>query len=193
MLDTDCDDHIEDESDVFWIYDPVVLVTKLEILPTAHMSRNRYLNVISRMIILISAILWINKDSRWWKLLLIGLGVVIGIWTTTRSHGFIDTRFKRKQLVYKDIIEMSDANANNSVRSTDGRRILVSNSHANTKPQVSFSHSSKAGKVPYVPPVPKAGPMDLYRAHMANDVVIASQNEAIERNRAMIRSSMNIR
>jgi hypothetical protein len=75
------------DGDEFWLKDPAILITTLELIPRQYMSKINCLNSISRLIILIAGVMWIAGDRRWWKVLLVGLGITSAIWITSRPSG----------------------------------------------------------------------------------------------------------
>jgi hypothetical protein len=75
------------DGDEFWLKDPAILITTLELIPRQYMGKANYLNSISRLIILIAGVMWVVGDRRWWKILLVGLGITSAIWITSRPSG----------------------------------------------------------------------------------------------------------
>jgi hypothetical protein len=64
----------------FWMEDPLALLKKQNLLPTSEMTDEDRLNTITRVIIIISAILFTFKFEGWWMFLALGIFVVMIIW-----------------------------------------------------------------------------------------------------------------
>lgn len=64
----------------FWIEDPVSLFQTFDIVPNPEMTDAERLNAMTRVIIVITAIMFVLKFPIWWLFLGIGLIVVIIMW-----------------------------------------------------------------------------------------------------------------
>ena len=67
----------------FWLEDPTVLVRNFHILPTIMMTQTERLNALTRLIIIITILLFVLKMSYWFIFLFLGLIIVIGLHHTS--------------------------------------------------------------------------------------------------------------
>ena len=74
----------------FWLEDPKALWLHWGILPNCQMTDAQRLNALTRLIILISLIMLLFGLCRWYLFLLLGLGLVIILWYTTRPKPIIE-------------------------------------------------------------------------------------------------------
>lgn len=65
---------------IFWLENPSVLFESFQIMPKESMNDVERLNGMTRIIIIISAIMFIIKFPGWWIFLIIGLLMVIVMW-----------------------------------------------------------------------------------------------------------------
>lgn len=77
----------------FWLTKPFHLF-QLQLLPGAHLTDGERLNCISRLIIIITIVLFIfcREDGSWWKFLLSGSIIVFALYFSIRNK---DTDFVR--------------------------------------------------------------------------------------------------
>ena len=64
----------------FWIYDPSILFQTYDIIPTDNMCNVNRMNALTRVIILISLVMFIIKFPLWWLFLLLGIFIIIFFW-----------------------------------------------------------------------------------------------------------------
>jgi len=81
-----------------WIEDPTVLFQTLDIMPDANMTNAERLNAMTRVIIIITAIMFILKFPVWWLFLGLGLIVVIIIWYIIKGREQVYLRQQREYL-----------------------------------------------------------------------------------------------
>ena len=65
------------QEEIFWLYNPSVLVASPVMFPSRGMNNNQLLNVISRMIIIIAIVLFFVGYGMWW--LFLGLGLLMTV------------------------------------------------------------------------------------------------------------------
>ena len=61
----------------FWLYDPMVLLKNLKILPTADMTNSERLNALTRLLLIITTILYVFNYEQWVTVLGLGLLLII--------------------------------------------------------------------------------------------------------------------
>lgn len=71
---------MSDEDEKFWLDSPSDLLTNLSLFPTESMKKEARLNAITRLIILISILLYLIKSEHWMTVLFAGLGMVLIIY-----------------------------------------------------------------------------------------------------------------
>jgi len=64
-------------SEPFWLDDPKILITKLDIIPNRKMTGNERLNAITRLIILITFIMFVIGYDKWYLIFLLGILLVL--------------------------------------------------------------------------------------------------------------------
>jgi hypothetical protein len=108
----------------FWLENPSLLFESLVILPHPDMNDAERLNAMTRMIIIIAAIMFIIKFQGWLTFLVIGMLIVIIMWYIVKGRPD-DKNYHRKQREYirqprRSIIQpiksTPDLNANTSVK-----------------------------------------------------------------------------
>jgi len=84
----------------FWFEEPLVLFQTLDIIPNENMSDGERLNAMTRVIILISAIMFAIKFPAWWIFLTLGITVVIIMWyiIKDREQTYINNILRREYL-----------------------------------------------------------------------------------------------
>lgn len=87
----------------FWFEDPTALFQTLELIPNARMSDAERLNAMTRVIIIIAAIMFVVRFPAWWMFLVIGIIVVIILWYIIKGreqsyNEQIRQRFSREYL-----------------------------------------------------------------------------------------------
>lgn len=70
----------------FWIEDPTILFNNFEIIPTSDMSNIRRFNAMTRIIIIIAAIMFVMGFPAWYLFLGIALILVIILWFVIREN-----------------------------------------------------------------------------------------------------------
>lgn len=70
----------------FWLNKPLQLL-HLQLLPGAHLTDGERLNCVSRIIIIITIVLFIffREDGTWWKFLLCGTIIVFALYFSIRT------------------------------------------------------------------------------------------------------------
>ena len=66
-----------------WIEKPVELIQSLEVVPRTSMSKSGLLNAMTRLILIITLVLFLIGISGWWLFLILSLGLILLIWYTT--------------------------------------------------------------------------------------------------------------
>ena len=84
----------------FWIEDPKVLFNTFELIPNGKMTDAERLNAMTRVIIIIAAIMFLFKFPVWWLFLSLGLMVVIIFWYIIKGREQIYGDYIRKQREY---------------------------------------------------------------------------------------------
>lgn len=75
-----------EEEEVFWIYNPGVLFESINIIPGLEMNNAERMNAMTRVIIIIAAIMYSIKFPAWWLFLIISLFVIVIIWFALKHH-----------------------------------------------------------------------------------------------------------
>jgi len=70
----------------FWIEDPSTLFQTFDIIPNQDMTDAERLNAMTRVIILLTAIMFVVKFPLWWMFLTIGIITVIILWYIVRER-----------------------------------------------------------------------------------------------------------
>lgn len=101
----------------FWTDDPAVLFQTFEIIPNSSMSEAERLNAMTRVIIIISAIMFLMKFDGWWTFLLLGIIVVIILWNIIKPNGqsYKSNEFLRKPLMRTPIKIITPIKSNNNI------------------------------------------------------------------------------
>lgn len=81
----------------FWFEDPSSLFQTFEIIPNREMTDAERLNAMTRVIIIITAIMFVVKFPLWWMFLVIGIIAVIVLWYII--NGRYDN-YQRRQIEY---------------------------------------------------------------------------------------------
>lgn len=84
----------------FWFEDPSALFQTFDIIPTNNMTDAERLNAMTRVIIIIAAIMFVVKFPAWWMFLIIGIIVVIILWYIIKSREQIYADHMRRQTEY---------------------------------------------------------------------------------------------
>jgi uncharacterized membrane protein len=83
----------------FWIEDPGILVGDLTFLPDCEMSENGRLNAMTRLIIMISLVMFFFKVKSWYVFLICGLGLVILLYYGSLSREKMNQHGRHGQLI----------------------------------------------------------------------------------------------
>lgn len=70
----------------FWFEDPSAIFQTFDIIPNSNMTDAERLNAMTRVIIIISAIMFVIKFPAWWIFLVLGIIVVIILWFIMKSR-----------------------------------------------------------------------------------------------------------
>lgn len=87
---------------VFWLEAPAVLFSSTKVLPTADMSKEERLNTITRLLLVVAAILFFAVPSRIWLTVLVtGLAVILTLYLfhVKKREGF-DTVSRQRRPLY---------------------------------------------------------------------------------------------
>lgn len=84
----------------FWFDNPNYLFQTFDILPQADMTDAERLNAMTRVIIVISAIMFLVQFQLWWLFLSLGLIVVIALWQLVKDRETIYLKSLRHQREY---------------------------------------------------------------------------------------------
>lgn len=84
----------------FWIENPKVLFYTFELMPNSDMTDVERLNAMTRIIIVIAAIMFLFKFPVWWLFLSLGLMVVIIFWYIMKGRETMYGDYVRKQREY---------------------------------------------------------------------------------------------
>lgn len=84
----------------FWFEDPKSLIKTLDTVPNDNMSDAERLNAMTRMIIIITAVMFVIKFPLWWLFLGLGLMVVVIFWYIIKGYEEIYANQVRKQREY---------------------------------------------------------------------------------------------
>lgn len=91
----------EIKSSTFWFEDPPALVKTFDLLPQHDMDDTERLNAMTRMIIIISVIMFLVQFQLWWFFLTLGLIVVISLWQLIKGREEI----YRREYLQRPIVE----------------------------------------------------------------------------------------
>lgn len=81
----------------FWLEDPTVLFQVTDIIPNNNMTNIERLNAMTRVIIIIAAIMFVVKFPLWWMFLVIGVITVIILWYILKVR---DDFYSNRQIEY---------------------------------------------------------------------------------------------
>jgi len=84
----------------FWFEDPSVLFQTFEIMPNQEMTDAERLNAMTRVIIIITAIMFIVKFPLWWMFLVIGIISVIVLWYIIKGRSEEYENYHMRQTEY---------------------------------------------------------------------------------------------
>jgi len=77
---------IQDNQPTFWFENPATLLQTFDVLPRPEMNDAERLNAMTRVIIIISAIMFLIKFQLWWLFLTLGLLVVVALWQLVKGR-----------------------------------------------------------------------------------------------------------
>jgi fatty acid desaturase len=66
-----------------WIERPLSLVSSWELVPQVNMTKAELLNAMTRLILIITLVLFLIGISGWWLFLILSLALIFLIWYTT--------------------------------------------------------------------------------------------------------------
>ena len=84
-----------------WLDDPSLLFKGQEIFPTNTMTEGERLNTVTRLVIVVTIIIYAYKCTLWWIFLCISLMLIVGIWIYNKkdvSHKNIQKAYFRPPL-----------------------------------------------------------------------------------------------
>ena len=84
----------------FWFEDPSALFQTFDIIPNQDMTDAERLNAMTRVIILITAVMFIVKFPLWWMFLVIGIIAVIVLWYIIKGRDELYADHIRRQTEY---------------------------------------------------------------------------------------------
>lgn len=91
-------------SETFWVENPRSLFQSLHILPNCGMTDSERLNAMTRIVLIVTALLFLLKVGNWWLFFFLGIMMVVVLWYTTiprtepTRENFRVDREKRSQL-----------------------------------------------------------------------------------------------
>lgn len=87
----------------FWIYDPTVLFQKIDICPSEEMTNAERLNSMTRVVIIITLVMFLLKFDLWMVFLLLSLFSIIIVWffVKGRDELYLDYMYRKKQYIRK--------------------------------------------------------------------------------------------
>lgn len=87
----------------FWIENPSVLLHNFNIIPSIHMNPIERLNTLTRLVIIISIILFFLKVREWLLFLILANLIIIGIYYTIQpTHLFQSTNLLNNSPILKE-------------------------------------------------------------------------------------------
>lgn len=89
----------------FWLEQPLALFSSLDCLPRGEMNNAERLNALTRMIIIIAAIMFVVKFPGWLTFLVIGMTTTIILWYILSSRGMGPTVHHREFIRRPRILE----------------------------------------------------------------------------------------
>ena len=84
----------------FWLEDPSALFQTLDVVPNQDMTDAERLNAMTRVVILITAVMFIVKFPLWWAFLAIGIVVSIILWYIVKDRHESHVRHVQRQTEY---------------------------------------------------------------------------------------------
>jgi hypothetical protein len=96
----------------FWISNPNVLFTSTEIIPGPNMSMEERMNAMTRVVIVIAAIMYSIQFPAWWLFLAISLIVIVVIWYSMVKQKPVERHYLRQPKNNNRIITPIDAQNN---------------------------------------------------------------------------------
>lgn len=81
----------------FWLDRPSALVETYDLLPQDNMTDGERLNAMTRVVIIIAAIMFLIQFELWWLFLVVGLIVIIALWQLNKEH-ILRASFQREYL-----------------------------------------------------------------------------------------------
>ena len=84
----------------FWFEDPSALFQTFDVIPNQDMTDAERLNAMTRVIILITAVMFIVKFPLWWMFLVIGIIAVIVLWYIVKGRDELYADQVRRQTEY---------------------------------------------------------------------------------------------
>lgn len=84
----------------FWLENPNYLFQTFDLFPEPEMNDAERLNAMTRIVIIISAIMFLFQFQLWWLFLLLGLLVVIALWQLVKDRENIYFESLRRQREY---------------------------------------------------------------------------------------------
>lgn len=83
----------------FWLDNPKTLIETFDIIPNVDMTLAERLNAMTRVVIALSAILFLIRFELWWLFLTIGIIVVIALWHLVNEDVYKQREYLRKPIL----------------------------------------------------------------------------------------------
>jgi hypothetical protein len=84
-------------SDKFWVEDPCVLFTNLEFFPVKNMTKSEKLNALTRLVIIVSLLLYVMENEQWFVFLTLSMLIII-----IMNYQGEQEKFKKSKLSTKE-------------------------------------------------------------------------------------------
>jgi hypothetical protein len=80
----------------FWFEDPVSIFKSCHIIPTVTMTDSQRLNILTRIVVIISVTAFVLGSWGWWIILTVGLVTVLLLWFVSKSQEVLCQHLKPK-------------------------------------------------------------------------------------------------
>lgn len=118
-------------NDLFWINNPKILIENLNIIPSPSMTEMERLNTISRLIIVMTIILYISGYNLWFYFMILSLSIIIFIYYYNENekinNNIIETyrcyRNNNEGKIKKEDEEKLKNNDEGKIKNDDGRKM----------------------------------------------------------------------
>lgn len=92
--------HVVPNLSEFWFENPSTLFQNLDVIPQSDMNDAQRLNAMTRVIIIITAIMFAVQFPLWWLFLTLGLIIVIAMWYLIKGREYVYAESSRRQREY---------------------------------------------------------------------------------------------